>query len=228
MQHQTIDYSIDYLGPDGGKRGQEICTLTTHRNGRRTLRARSEIFDSEVLRDVVYTVDAEFKPVDALVRVSLRDAFVGTGVFLFRDSEAECQSFTAAEGRVSQVLDLPSPTRSFISHAVSGDVWHGAGIDKRLDLGAQPIGDILSASPLHNGASGPLLCRWPLHAHFLGYEPIKTPAGVFEAEHIRYEEPTGALFLDTWCTADTNRIMLQMYYPPYNSSYVLSSIAGLR
>jgi hypothetical protein len=226
VQHHTIDFTIDYLGADGGKRGQEVCALTTHQNGRRTLRARSEIFDTEVLRDVVYTVDAAFRPVDALIRVSLRDHFVGTALFLFGETAAECEAFTAADGRLSQRMDLAAPAGSFISHAVAGDVWHGASIAKREGIGTQPLGSVLSASPLHNGSSGPSLRRWPLQAHFLGYEAVETPAGVFDAEHIRYEEPTGALFLDTWCTADANRIMLKMYYPPYDSSYVLASISA--
>lgn len=226
MQHQTIDFAIDYLDADGNQRGQEICTLTTHRNGHRTLRARSEIWDSEVLRDVVYTVSADFRPMDALIRVSLRDAFVGTALFLFRDHAAECESDTAADGRLSQRLDLAARPISFITHAVSADVWHGASIAKRPGLGAQPLQSILSSSPLHNGSSGPSLGRWPLQAHFMGVEQVITPAGSFAAEHIRYEEPTGELFLDTWCTADANRIMLRMYYPPYNSSYVLASLSG--
>ena len=223
MQHETIDFTIDYLGADGNKRGQETCTLTTHQGGRRTLRARAEIFDSEVLRDVVYTVEADFRPVDALIRVSLRDQFVGTALFLFSETAAECEAFTAADGRLSQRLELSEPAVSFLTHAVSADVWHGASIQKQVGAGAQQLSSILSSSPLHNGSSGPSLGRWPLQAHFLGHGRIETPAGSFDAEHIRYEEPTGELFLDTWCTADANRIMLRMYYPPCNSSYVLAS-----
>ena len=149
---------------------------------------------------------------------------MGTALFLFHHDGAECESHTAEHGRRSQRLDLPAPATSFLTHAVAADVWHGAGIDKRVDVGAQSIPAILSSSPLHNGSSGPSLGTWPLQAHFLGHGPIETPAGVFQAEHIRYEEPTGELFLDTWCTADTDRIMLRMYYPPYQSSYVLASL----
>lgn len=224
MKHITTEYAIDYLGADGGKRGQEFCTLTSHGNGHRTLRARSEIFDSEVLRDVTYTVDAAFRPVDALLRVSVRDRFTGVGWFRFEADRAECEAHTAAEGRISQRMRLDRPAASFLTHAVAADVWHGAGIRRESGLGAQPIAPLLSSSPLHNGASGPMLGMWPLQAHFLGREAIEGPAGRFEAEHIRYEEPDGSLFLDTWCTADERRIMLRMYYPPYESSYVLASL----
>lgn len=224
MQHRTTEFRIDYLAADGRKRGQEHCVLTTHRDGTRTLRARSEIFDSEVLRDVVYTVTEGFQPVDAMIRVSVRDRFVGAGWFRFMDDGAECETYTAAEGRLSQSMSLPRRAASFLTHAVAGDVWHGAVIRREERLGAQVIEPLLSASPLHNGSSGPLLGFWPLRAHYLGHEEIEVPAGRFQAEHIRYEELDGRLFLETWCTADADRIMLRMYYPPYDSSYVLASL----
>ena len=224
MQHRTADFTIDYLAADGAKRGQEFCTLTTHRDGRRTLRARSEIFAAEVLRDVVYTVDAGFRPIDALIRVSVQDRSVGTGWFRFDAQGAECEAITSAHGRVSQRIDTPARPMSFLTHAVAADVWHGAGLARVDGLPAQAITPLLSSSPLHNGASGPLLGHWPLQGQWLGEETVEVPAGRFNALHVRYEEPTGELFLDTWCTADGDRIMLRMYYPPYDSSYVLTSL----
>ena len=224
MRHRTITYGIDYLASDGRRRGREACALTLHADGGRTLRARSEIFDSEVLRDVTYSVDRAFRPLDAAIRVSVQDRLVGTAWFRFAPAHAECEAWTAAEGRLSQRLELPGRAASFLTHAVAGDVWHGAGIRREHGLGAQPISPLPSASPLHNGASGPYLGFWPLQAHWLGEEEIEVPAGRFRAEHIRYEEPDGRLFLDTWCTADEARIMLRMYYPPYESSYVLASL----
>ncbi len=58
----------------------------------------------------------------------------------------------------------------------------------------------------------------------VGIEEIEVPAGKFEAEHVRYLEEDGALWLDMWCTNDTDRVMLRMYYPVYDSSYVLTSL----
>ena len=69
MKHRELRYDIDYLTADGTKRGQEPCTVTVHSDGQRTIRARSEIFDTEIVRDVVYTVDAGFRPVDCFIRV---------------------------------------------------------------------------------------------------------------------------------------------------------------
>lgn len=56
MQHRTYRYKINYIGPQG-ERGREWCVVTVHGNGDRTIRARCEMDDSQVLRDVTYTVD---------------------------------------------------------------------------------------------------------------------------------------------------------------------------
>lgn len=224
MQHRTLSYNIDYLTADGTKRGQEPCFVTVHVDGRRTIRARSEIFDTNILRDVIYTVDENYLPVDAFIRVTVEDNLVGSTWFRFHGNTAECEGFTAAEGRISQRLDLSKPAPSFITHAVATDVWHCANIKKDQSLGAQRIDTVPGCSPLPNGASGPMLGYWSKRAEYVGIEEIEVPAGKFEAEHVRYVEDDGALWLDMWCTNDTDRVMLRMYYPVYDSSYVLSSL----
>lgn len=224
MRHRTLTYNIDYLTADGTKRGQEPCTVTVHGDGSRTIRARSEIFDTEILRDVTYTVDGNFRPVDCFIRVTVEERFVGSSWFRFHGNVAECEGFTAGEGRISQRLDLPGPAPSFITHAVATDVWHCANVEKDPDSGAQLIDFIPSCSPLPNGASGPVLGLWTKRAEYVGVEEIEVPGGKFEAEHVRYLEEDGALWLDMWCTNDADRVMLRMYYPVYDSSYVLSSL----
>ena len=224
MQHRTINYNIDYLRADGTKRGKEPCIVTVHGDGRRTIRARSEIYDTEILRDVTYTVDENYRPVDAFIVVTVQDKCVGSCLFRFHGCIAECEGFTAGEGRISQRLDLSGPVQSFITHAVATDVWHCANIKKDPAAGAQPIDAIPGCSPLPNGASGPMLGYWSKWAEYVGIEEIEVPAGTFEAEHVRYVEDDGSLWLDMWCTNDPDRIMLRMYYPVYDSSYVLSSL----
>ena len=224
MQHRTLNYNIDYLSADGTKRGREPCTVTVHGDGRRTIRARSEIYDTEILRDVTYTVDENYRPVDAFVRVTVQDRFVGSSWFRFHGSMAECEGFTASEGRISQRLRLSKPAPSFISHAVATDVWHCANIKKDAALGGQLIDAVPGCSPLPNGASGPMLGLWSKRAEYVGIENIEVPAGKFEAEHVRYVEDDGALWLEMWCTNDDDRVMLRMSYPGYDSSYVLSSL----
>jgi hypothetical protein len=224
MQHRTLRYDIDYLTADGTKRGQEPCMVTVHGDGARTIRARSEIFDTEILRDVIYTIDKDFRPIDCFIRVTVEERFVGSSWFRFHGNVAECEGFTAGEARISQRVDLPQPAPSFITHAVATDVWHCTNIKKDPALGAQLIDSIPSCSPLPNGASGPVLGVWSKRAEYVGIEEIEVPGGKFEAEHVRYVEDDGSLWLDMWCTNDADRVMLRMYYPVYDSSYVLTSL----
>lgn len=224
MKHRELRYDIDYITADGAKRGQEPCTVTVHSDGQRTIRARSEIFDTEIVRDVVYTVDATFRPVDCFIRVRQYEKVIGSTWFSFDGSTAECQGLTANEGRIAQRFDLAAVPESFITHAVSTDVWHCANIKKDPNLGLQLIDPIPSCSPLANGASGPMLGLWPMTAEYIGVETIDVPAGSFEAEHVRYVELDGSLWLEMWCTNDADRVMLKMHYPVYDSSYVLASL----
>lgn len=61
-------------------------------------------------------------------------------------------------------------------------------------------------------------------AEYVGIETIEVPAGSFEAEHVRYVELDGSLWVEMWCTNDADRVMLKMYYPVYELSYVLASL----
>ncbi len=224
MKHRTLEYEVDYIRPDGNPRGQERALVTVHGDGRRTLRTLSEIFESEVLRDVTYTVDADYRPLEAFVRVTVQDRHLGSAWFRFHDAEVECETASADGVRQSQSMALDRPALSFLSHAVASDVWHGASIRRQPGLGPQMITPLLTCSPRHDGSSAPALGSWPLQATYLGTERVDTVVGPMEAEHIRYEEPTGELFLDTWCSADGDRILLRMYYPAYGSSYRLRSL----
>ena len=64
LKHREIKYSIDYLDSNNKKRGEEPCIVSIHSDGSRIFRATSKIFDSEIIRDVIYTVDKNFKPIE--------------------------------------------------------------------------------------------------------------------------------------------------------------------
>jgi len=225
MQHRTFRYKIAYLTKDGRERGREWCLLSLHGNGDRTMRAMCEMDDSEVLRDVTYTVARDWSPRDAFIRVSQRDRLIGSAWFRIAGQVIECEAFTTGEGRLSQRVDLGAAPKSFITHAVSNDVWHCANIAKDAARGVQTIAPLPACSPLPNGASGPMVCLWPMKAIYVGEERITTRAGTFACEHVSYQNPDGSLWLDTWCTGE-HRVMVKMYYPIYESRYELVEFEG--
>ena len=94
-----IAYTSDQPERMGQVRGREEFSVTIHADGRRTLRAYSEIDDApNVVRDVVLSVDQSFRPIDCFVRISIADEFRGVSWFHFGDPESVCEGLTTQEG----------------------------------------------------------------------------------------------------------------------------------
>jgi hypothetical protein len=200
MQHRTIRGYVRYLGDTVGERGREWFTVTVHGNGHRTMRAQCEMEDSGVLRDVTFAVNERFQPLDAFIRLSVKDQFMGSGWFRFADNFAECEVITADAGRISQRFDLGGRAPSFGAHPVACDIWHLPQFDRSRGPRKEVIAGVLMSSNLPNGASGPLLAFYPdgLPIRYVGPETVTVPAGTFETEHFIFEKD-GRPPQHCWC-----------------------------
>ena len=208
MEYNTSRGKILYVHDERGERGREWFTLTTHPNGDRTVRAMCELYDVDLLRDVIYTVDINWKPIDAYIRLTLKDIYIGSGWFRFTEHKAECETFMKESGRISQWIDLDERPLSFGTHPVICDVWHIGAFDRKSKSRIQTLKGTMVSSPLHTGASGPLLSP-VIMSHkgthlnefsieYMGTEEITVPAGTFQADHFRYllgEHPS----YEIWC-----------------------------
>lgn len=222
-QHRTIRFKVLYFR-DGVEWGREWNVLTTHRNGNRTMRCLCEMDDRALLRDVTYTVDRDFRPRDCFNRVTIKDALVGTAWFRFAGTRVEAESFTVAEGRVSQVMDFPEPPISFMPHPVALDISHWAKIAP--DPGRiQVCAPLPSSSPTPYGTTGPLIASRRLRVRFNGRQSITTRAGTFDCLHATYLKPDDSPILDMWCTDDDDRVMVRMDWPPEKSVFELVEFA---
>lgn len=211
MQYKTYRGKILYIHDEKGERGREWFTLTKHPNGDRTVRVMCELYDVDLLRDVIYTVDANWKPVDAYVRLTQYDEFMGSGWFHFTNRQAECETFLADGGRISQRIDVTSRPPSFGPHPVICDVWHIGAYDRKSSQRVQTLKDTLMSSPLTTGASGPLLGTTVMsykqsHLKEFDIEYVETdevtvPAGTFQADHFRYLLGDNPPY-DIWCFGD--------------------------
>lgn len=182
MKHRGYSGRVDYIHDDIGERGREWFTVTVQPDGTRTLRSHCEMDDSRVLRDVIYTVDADWRPLDSYVRLTVEEKYMGAAWFRFGADIVECEAFTENEGRVSQRVPVDEWPRSFGSHPVVCDIWHLGAWD--WSSGAQEQGwQSIMSSPLPNGASGPMIGRGNFRAQFVGEESVTVPAGTFEAKH---------------------------------------------
>ena len=81
------------------ERGREFYTITKYGSGGRTIGVHTEIDDRpSVMRDATYTVDENWMPQDCFVRLTVGDAFMGTGWFKFFDTHTECETFHGPGG----------------------------------------------------------------------------------------------------------------------------------
>jgi len=112
--HRSVRGTIPYLShkPDRylQERGREYFHIGVHSDGKRTIITHCEIDDRpSVMRDITYSVDEQWLPMDYFVRITVGDRFMGSGWFRFQPGHTECETFTALEGRVSQRMEHRSP-----------------------------------------------------------------------------------------------------------------------
>lgn len=217
MSQTTVFGRILYTSkkPDrmDAERGREWFSITKHGDGSRTMTAHSEIDDAPaVIRDVSLTVDEGWRPCDSSVRLTVGGAFMGSGWFCFAPDAAECQAFTANEGRLDQRMALDAPLRAFGNHAIQNDAWLMNCYDRSQGPDTQKFDPIMLSSPDHRGATGPMLFRTSFGIAFVGEEKCTVGAGTFDALHFSVVDPDLPQEhppYDIWCTADGDYIMLK-------------------
>jgi hypothetical protein len=201
MKHVTLRGVLQYRYLDGAERGRERFTVTRHGDGRRILRTCCEIDPDEVLRDVTYAVDEHFRPLDAFVRITVRDRFVGSGWFLFARDLATCETYTALEGRISQRIALETPAHAFGSHPITSDAWLTALFDPAGPR-EQYFTRLFISSYAFNGATGPMLLPVQFGLQHVGHERVTVPAGSFACNRYRFllddSEVAGHPAYDIW------------------------------
>lgn len=230
--HTTYRGAILYTSkkPDrmDQKRGFERFIITRHGDGRRTMRAHCLIEDAPaVMRDVTLSVRPDWKPSDAFVRLSVGDQFIGSTWYRFTDRTAECEGFTAMEGRFSQRFDIPHAIGTLGSHPIQGDAWHLNMYDLSKGPGRQVIPLIAMTSFDHRGATGPMLLLRSLTLNFIGEERITVAAGTFDALHFKYgvneddvsEDPSKHPPYHVWTTADGEYIFLKGHVTGYMKTH---------
>ena len=210
MKHKNVRGKILAMTERDGKpfeRGREWFSITYHEDGQRTVRAQCELDDRHLLRDVIYTLGPDLRPLDAFVRLTRAGKFLGSGWCRFTGSEAECEVFNVQMGRVSQRVPLAAPATGFGTHPVTCDALLLAAFDHSKPEKAQPAVGILMSSMEHDGSSGPLLSPINFAIEYLGRENVTTRVGTFEADKYRFllegSFPEDHPVEEIWCIPET-------------------------
>lgn len=181
---------IHYIHNDTGEVwGTDAWTMTRGEDGLRVLTAHCEMVlnDDWVVRDNIQSVHPDFHPHDASVRIMNNGTVTGTGWFHFTDTEASCESYTLAEGRISQRLPIQRPIRGFGMHALQSDGWLAATFPYEKGPGhVQFFGQNLMHSIHHLGATGPFIATTGSGLEYAGLEEITVKAGTFECHHVLF------------------------------------------
>jgi hypothetical protein len=216
--HRSIRGTILYTSKKPERmdeeRGREYFMINVHADGKRTCIAHCEIDDRpSVMRDITYSLDEQWYPTDCFVRLTVDDKFMGTGWFRFGDDYAECETYTAPDGRVSQRMATNGRLKTFQNHAIACDSWHLRLFNLNKGPGVQAIDEMLLSSPDHRGATGPMLFRIGMGIEYVGEEAIEVEAGRFDALHFRFVSTPGLPQehppYDVWCSNDDDYILLK-------------------
>lgn len=219
MKHRTILGEIRYTSkkPDrlDQERGRERFAFTHHSDARVTLRATCEIEepDPTVLRDIIHSLDADGKPLDCLLRITVGDVFMGAGFFRFGEGFIECESYGPGIGRVSQRVTLDQPIDGFGTHPIVADGYFLGRQDwTKAD---RKTFHMYLPSPDHRGATPPILAPVKIDGVFVGRETVSVAAGTFETLHLQFVD-TGDSGMagthpayDIWVTDDADAIFVQ-------------------
>jgi hypothetical protein len=229
MPHRALRGRIAYLRDGQGERGREDFSITVHGDGARTVRAQCEMDDIRLLRDVTYSVDAAWRPLDAFVRLVSQDRFFGSAWFRFDDRGAECEAFTAGDGRVHQRCELGRRPLLFVPHPLVCDGWQASAYDYARGPGVQRLEPCANSSPRPDGGSGPALGLSHKHLQYVGDETLEVAAGRFACRRLRILPPEGdeahGVPLDIWVTG-TDFILVRMRWDLLRSTYDLVMLEG--
>lgn len=225
----TLRYTSNQAHRRGVERGRESFRLDVHRDGSRVLAAHCEIDDAPaVVRDVNLRLDANNLPQECFVRIAVGGQFRGSGWFAFGPNEAQCESITTVEGRISQRFPLQAPLQAFGNHAIINDSYAMSLYDLSQGPGKQTFFMLLS-SPDHRGATGPMIFPVSLAIEYVGEEEVEVIAGRFKARHFRILDvgmPEEHPDYDLWVTADEHYIVLRATVTGYmQTAYELDSYA---
>ncbi len=216
-----------YLTRDGHETGREFFSVTVHPDGSRILRAQCEMDERALIRDVILAVDAQWRPVDAFVRLTVAEVRRGSSWYLFGSHHAECEGDTDVEGRISQLCETTEPVQSFGTHSLHNDAWTVGRLRQWTgEPGTMPLTSF-TTSTTPDGSTGPKLIRrgrGTSQITDLGEEGVSVSAGDFTARHISISVP-GVDDFDVWAAGE-DCVPVRLTSDGLDQSYELIALEG--
>jgi hypothetical protein len=197
-----ITATSDTLGP----LGLERFSVSVAQDGSRTLHATSEIDNRSVSKDIVYSVDKHWRPIDSYVRLLKNGSLLGTGWYRFDKNIAELEAWNVQLGRISQYFQLDRALDTFGPHPLTADVWHLASFNHDSGERVQRVEHSMLSSLEQDGASGPMLHPFQFGIEYIGRESLQVKAGDFEVDKYEFRLEGSQMedhpLEELWCIPD--------------------------
>jgi hypothetical protein len=183
---RTLSMGIRFMTTRDGRtfeRGRETADWQLHDDGRIVARIHSESDSPAVVRDCVYTLGTDWKPLECFLRLQVDGRYEGSGWFHFEPDAATFEGFNARNGRTSQRVALDGPAGALCAHPVTTDAMLVAAFDRTRGPGPQRLTRAFMSSPDPFGRTGPSIAASDTFMAFAGVEKLVTAVGAREAEH---------------------------------------------
>jgi hypothetical protein len=198
----------------GEERGRERFHMSFSADGRRTLSAVCEIDDEpDVLRHAVLTYGADWRPTEAMIRMDVAGAPMGSGWIDVQPHRITLEGRNSRSGRVSGVIEPQAPVQFLGCDPIVSDGWHLSNFDLSRPDEDQATDGVLSSAD-NRGGTGPTLWTLRTGMRFHGRESLTVPAGTFDALHFELLFLSGQMFeahppYHIWTTADGDYVALR-------------------
>lgn len=179
---RSLAGKICYFDRDGREWGRERFSASVHDDDSRSLRALCEMDEAQLLREVSWTVGADWRPRDGFVRNIRRGTTIGSCWYMVDGAVVECEGMTADHGRVSRRIEADRPIDFLGFHPLSGDCL--TAMARGTDAPGEERSILCAANSVaYLGDEGlDVLLIEPVVA-YLGPEQVTVAAGRFDARH---------------------------------------------
>jgi hypothetical protein len=177
MKH--IRGQIAYLSAARVETGREWFSVSIAADGHRTSRCECHFNDVGLLRDVSFTVDRAWRPIDAYLRISLQDKLLGSGWFAFDPQGVACHNMDEQGRVVSLRRDLPAGAPAFGAHPILNDGYWPAAFDLARPNQVQRLQNCVTYSKEMIGKEKIGIETFDLELSYAGEQDIEVAAGRF-------------------------------------------------
>lgn len=212
---------IEYRG-DSALRGVERWSVTLDTDRSRTLSAHCRMFDTELERWVVHSVDAAMRPQRSFVSHRQHGQLLGEGRFWFEPGVLHGHTHLET-GLLEQQTEIEGELDYFVPHAVAGDSWITPCHDPSTP-GWQEIANGFTSSLLADGSTGPMIERHiGIRIKLAGPETVQVPAGEFETNHYVVSARPG-IEEHLWVSRDDFHMLVKLRSDRLATTYLLTEL----